>query len=234
MSISRAVLPLFFLLGALPGHSFASTYNSVQVNGMCKIGTCDYTNPVPFSNSATESFSLTTTLGNGDMFLIAGTADANSNSNGSTLSEGVDYQVTYLGDGSGGTSLADTIDVNLFVAFETTLSSGNFDAGALGYLGSGLGTGSSAKYTGYGPTLQGPFTTPGSFNGNYSYSMPPVSNAYDFEISSQSVFAAGSAVDSAIVYGAQNAPVTPTPEPATLALLGGALIVIARLRWRHR
>ncbi len=208
----------------------ASTYNAIQLNGSCEIGVCDYTNPVPFGNSAVESFSLTTTLGNGDVFSIAGTAAANSNSDGTTLPEGVDLQVTYLGNAMGGASLSDTIDVDIFVAFDTDLSSGLFNAGDFGYLGDGLATGSSAYYSGYGPTLQGPFTNPGVFNSDYNTTLSSSNNVIGFEIVSQANFAAGSAVDSAFVFGSETAPVTPTPEPGTIWLLGGSPILVAQLR----
>lgn len=226
--ISRAAAAFLALCTSL---AQAGTFNSVSINGVCQVGACDFTSPVPFNTSLTENFSFTTTLGNGDMFLIAGSAQANNNADGSYLPEGVDYQVTYLGNGLGGASQADTIDVSIFAAFQTTLDSGNFGAGPVGFIADGLADGSSAYFTGYGPTSQGPFSAPGPFSSPYSFNLPPSNGAFDFTLVSQTNFAAGSAIGSGVVYGAQ---VPPTPEPATFFIAGSALLLLSRFGPRGR
>jgi len=236
--VSAAILALSF--AALPSAASAVPFYGIQVNGTCDTGVCDFTNPAPFNTNSTQTVSLSVTLGDGDMFAITGSLGVQNNSNGSLVNTSTVYQVTYLGDGNGGTSQADTISVNSFLATATALSGGNFDAGAVGFLGAGLGAGSSAQFSGVGNGLNGPalspqVTAPGPFDADYDYPMAASGGDFKFEMSSISIFGAGSAVGSAMVFGAETAPVpVTTPEPASIGLFVGALVVLSGLRRRTR
>jgi hypothetical protein len=97
--------------------AFATTLNAsdigVSVNGTCKAGSRPGT-PVPIGSTQNLPFDFTFTLSDGDRYLIDG-AFTVINTNGVDLSNIYRFQVTYEGNGSGGSSAADTITVDLAV-----------------------------------------------------------------------------------------------------------------------
>jgi hypothetical protein len=114
----------------------------ISVNGTCEAGSCPAT-PLPFNSTVTLPFDLTVTLPDGDSYLINGSVTATNNSNGGGFSASHVFQVTYEGNGVGGPSAADTISVEQFNQFQTTVSSVIFNRDVIGAFGATIAATSS-------------------------------------------------------------------------------------------
>ncbi len=82
----------------------------VAVNGTCEEGSCPAT-ALAFNSTDTLPMNFTTTLSDGDTYLIDGSFETVNNSNGSGFSNTKLFQVTYEGNTTGGASGADSVNV---------------------------------------------------------------------------------------------------------------------------
>lgn len=205
----------------------------IAVNGVCEAGNC--ANPIiSFNAMDTTQVDVTLTLADGDTYLVDGSLTGTNNSNGGGFSTGHNFQVTYEGNGSGGASQADTITVEAFYEFETTVSPVTFDRDVVGAFGPTIASSSSASSCVNGTLgCVGPVTPPGSFGPTTSFPLSSSDDIFTFNPDFVNNFGAGSAVGSYIVWGQTAAIPAPTPEPAfypAVFALGLAGTLIGRLR----
>ncbi len=224
---ARGVCFLFFgLTVALSASSIG-----VTVNGTCEVGSCPAV-ALAFNTTETLPVDFTVTLLNGDTYLIDGSFVTSNNSDGSTLSNTKLFQVTYEGNGAGGVSAADSINVEEDTSFQTTLGTLTFNHALFGAFGPTIASSSSASSCVNGAVgCLGPVTPPGTFNMTNTFSLSSSAGAVVYDPTWTSTFGAGSPVGSYVVWGQTAALPAPAPEPATFGLLAlglGIGIFIAR------
>ncbi len=196
----------------------------VDVSGTCEAGSCPAV-PLGFNSSATLPLDFTVTLSDGDVYLINGSFDGTNNSNGGGFSTNHAFQVTYEGNANGGLSAADTVTVQAYYAFQTTVETVTFDRSLIGAFGPSIAASSSASSCVNGSLgCLGPVTPPGAFSPTTSFSLSSTSGVFMFDPAFTNNFGAGSPVGSYIVWGQTTAlPPPSVPEPASLALLAVGL-----------
>jgi hypothetical protein len=181
------------------GLNAANNYFGVAVNGQCEAGTSCPGVEVPYNTSNTLPATIRLTLPNGDKYLVNGQSSGSNNTNGTYVSFGPLFQVTYEGNATGGVSAADTIVVDWYASFQTTIGSGNFPLNLYGAFSAGIARSSSITGCLNG-NCQGPAKPPGSFNnGAESYTLDSSGGAFAFDNTYTFNFGAGSHVGSYIV-----------------------------------
>ena len=210
---------------AAPSSLFAG---AVQVNGTCEVGNCANPDVVGSGNSVLTPFNFTFTFGDGDQYQIAGGFTV-TNSGGFTIV--APFSVTYTGPG--GTSAGtDVLTVDLLQNIGTAITSGTFTEGLRANFSSGLGAGSSiqglASYGGKSLPLLGPASPPpNAFTQTNSALLTGLStNPLLLDEQRVFTFGAGSSTG-AVINNNEN-----LPEPASFALFGAGLLVLAARHWR--
>jgi hypothetical protein len=220
---------------ALAGALNASSIG-VFVNGTCEAGSCPAV-AIPFNATDTVSVDFNLTLSDGDMYLIDGSFTGSNNSNGGGFATNHQFQVTYEGNATGGSSAADTVIVEADYLFQTSVGTVSFDRGLLGAFGPTIAASSSASSCVNGTLgCLGPVTPPGSFDPATTFSLNSASGGFVFDPAFTNNFGAGSAVGSFIVWGQTAAIPAPTPEPGSLGLLAlglGGIVIARRARLRR-
>jgi len=194
---STAVLAGFFMF--VGGLHAANNYFGVAVNSHCEAGTSCPGVAVPYDTSNTLAATIQVTLANGDKYRVNGQSSGSNNSDGTYLPFGPLFQVTYEGNATGGVSAADTIKVDWYGAFQTTIASGSFGLNLYGAFSEGVAT--SSEVTGcLNGNCQGPAKPPGSFNnGTETYTVDASGGAFAFDNTYTFHFGAGSHVGSYVV-----------------------------------
>jgi hypothetical protein len=150
----------------------------ISVDGICDAGSCPAT-PLPFNTSDTLPVDISITLPDGDSYLIFGSFNGTNNSNGTGFSVGHDFEVKYEGNATGGPSAADTVNVEAFDAFQTTVGSVIFDRDLIGSFGPGIAASSSASSCVNGSiSCLGPAHPPSSFSLTTSFPLSSTSGAF--------------------------------------------------------
>jgi hypothetical protein len=222
---------LRFLLFGVTATLNASTIG-VAVNGICDAGSCPAA-ALSLNSSASLSADFTVTLADGDRYLVNGSFSGSNDSNGGGFSASHDFEVTYEGNAHGGASAADTVAVEGYYSFATTLATVGEGRGVIGAFGPTIAPSSSASSCLNGAiACLGPFTPPGEFlqfSGGFSLNSSGGEFVYDPTWTSN--FGAGSAVGSYIIWGPSAPPPPPppsAPEPRFLLPVGiSALAVFA-------
>ncbi len=211
----------------------------VAVNGTCADGSCPAT-PLAFNANDALNVDFTTTLPDGDTYLIDGSFTGSNTSDGEGFSANHLFQVTYEGNATGGASAADTVTVAAFYSFQASIGSVDASRDVLGAFGPTIASSSSASSCLNGTLgCVGPLKPPASFDvGTSSFVVDNTDGAFIWDPTYTNNFGAGSAVGSYIVWGQTAAlpPPTGAPEPASLGLivLGLGMIFTARRTRRPR
>jgi len=173
------------------------------------------------------------TLADGDEYIINGTFTGSNDGTGAGFLANHDFRVTYAGNANGGPSAADTLVVEGFYSFQTTLAGVVEGRGVIGSFGPTIAASSSGSSCVNGAVAcLGPFTPPGSFEQfSAAFTVNSTGGAFAWDPTWTSNFGAGSAVGSYILWGQTTAaptlPVpTSTPEPASAGLIGLSLVGI--------
>ena len=227
---------LCFLLFTLAVAGYGSTIG-VAVNGACEAGSCPAA-ALAFNSTASLAVDFSVTLADGDKYLINGSLAGSNDGNGGGFSASNDFQVTYEGNAHGGASAADTVAVEGYYSFATTLATVGDARGVVGSFGPTIAASSSASSCLNGTiACLGPFTPPGDFeqfSGGFSLNSSGGEFIYDPTWTSN--FGAGSAVGSYILWGPSPPPPPPSaPEPRFLLptrMLALAVIALRRSRRR--
>jgi|GEM_PF-3182481 len=127
--MKKTVMFLFALAVTLNADSIG-----VAVNGTCEAGSCPAV-PLSYNSTATLPVDFTVTLPDGDRYLIDGSFTSSNNGNGAGFGAGHLFQVTFEGNVPGGTSEADTINVQADFAFDTTAHARALDRDVVGAFG---------------------------------------------------------------------------------------------------
>jgi hypothetical protein len=219
----------FALAFALAGILSADTIG-VSVDGTCEAGSCPAM-PLAFNSSDNLPVDFSFTLPDGDSYLIYGSFSGTNNGDGSGFSAGHDFEVMYLGNGTGGPSAADTLNIEQFDAYQTSVSSVVFDRDLIGQFSSDIAPSSSASSCVNGTlSCLGPATPPGSFDLPTTVPLTSSDDEFLWDPTFTSNFGAGSPVGSYIIWGTSAPPApSPVPEPAYTSLLalglGGGIAV---------
>jgi hypothetical protein len=191
--------PLACFFAFVGGINAANNYFGVAVNGQCEARTSCPGAAVPYNTANTLPATIRVTLPNGDKYLVNGQSSGSNNGNGTYLPFGPLFQVTYEGNATRGVSAADTIVVDWYASFQTTIGSGNFGLNLAGAFSAGVARSSSVTGCLNG-NCQGPAKPPGSFNnGEESYTLDSSGGAFAFDNTYTFNFGAGSHVGSYIV-----------------------------------
>jgi len=192
-----------------PAVALRASAIGVSVNGICEAGSCS-PDVLPFSTTATLPLAFNLTLPDGDEYLIDGSFKALNDAPGSGFSVQSVFQVTYEGNAGGGSSQADSVNVELFETIAVNSSSVSATEMMHGAFGPTIAGSSTVTQCIDGNCL-GPVSPPGSFDLTLPISISSSGGSFVFDVLHTSDFGAGSPVGSYIVWG-QTTPIAPAPE----------------------
>ena len=224
---------LIYLVLVAAGLSAAAFGGAISVDGLCEVGNCASPDVLSAGSSISSPFSFTYTFADTDSYQVTGTLTA-SDTMGSGFSLFVaGPTVTYLGNGGGTVSGADTLTIDFLQNFVVSFTAGSFSESIAGTFGGALASGSSAAgqdfLDGHALPLMGPFPSSAPFSESFNnVSLSGLTSPLLFDARFTDVFAAGSAVGATI-----NSNPT-VPEPATAGLMLAGLTALIGLRERSR
>jgi hypothetical protein len=229
------------IFGFVMAMSISAAYGDslgVAANGTCEVGSCPAV-PLALNSSGALSVDFSVTLPDGDEYLINGSFSGADTDNGDGFSANHLFQITYEGNATGGPSAADTITVEAFYGFDTTLASVDASRDVLGAFGPTIAASSSASSCLNGTLgCVGPLKPPASFDvGTSGFVLDASAGTFLWDPTYTNNFGAGSPVGSYIVWGQTAAlPPPPAPEPASFVMLALGLggIFIGRRAHRSR
>ena len=196
--------------------SAAAANIGVQVNGNCAAGSCP-PQLLSFGSNASLPVSTSVTLSNGDIYGVTGTITSSSSADGQTLNLSFALIAVYQGNGASAASQDDTLRLDIFTAYQSTFSTGNFAAALTGTFSPNVAGSSSVEVCVDG-ACAGPVSPPGPFNQSVSFSQTASNGGFSFDDAYTAHFGAGSPVGAYIVF---NYPALSSPVIASVISASG-------------